>query len=130
MSEKLQKVLARAGLGSRRKMETVIAEGRVSLDGKVVELGERVTQEQVIRVDGVQAAKASLLEIRLESRWFHSKLLSKPSLVFGFPKAWLYPRWVHGPYQLEPAGVCVIMCRLGTLPAPASASAPSSCSAT
>ena len=47
---------------------------------------------QVIRVDGVQAAKASLLEIRLESRWFHSKLLSKPSLVFGFPKAWLYPR--------------------------------------
>ncbi|MEG3753846.1 23S rRNA pseudouridine(2605) synthase RluB [Psychromonas arctica] len=52
MSEKLQKVLARAGLGSRRKMETVISEGRVSLDGKIVELGERVTQEQVIRVDG------------------------------------------------------------------------------
>ena len=85
---------------------------------------------QVIRVDGVQAAKTSLLEIRLESKWFHSKLLSKPSLVFGFPKAWLYPRWVHGPSQLEPAGVCVIMCRLGTLPAPASASAPSSSSAT
>lgn len=52
MSEKLQKVLARAGLGSRRKMETVIAEGRVSLDGKVVGLGERVTEEQIIRVDG------------------------------------------------------------------------------
>lgn len=52
MSEKLQKVLARAGLGSRRKMEEVIAEGRVSLDGKIVGLGERVTQEQVIRVDG------------------------------------------------------------------------------
>ena len=69
---------------------------------------------QVIRVDGVQAAKASLLEIRLESRWFHSKLLSKSSLVFGFPQAWLYPRSVHGPSQLEPAGVCVIMCRLGT----------------
>ena len=52
MSEKLQKVLARAGMGSRRKMETVIAEGRVSLDGKVVSLGERVTENQVIRVDG------------------------------------------------------------------------------
>ncbi len=52
MSEKLQKVLARAGLGSRRKMETVIAEGRVSLDGKVVQLGERVTEKQIIRVDG------------------------------------------------------------------------------
>lgn len=52
MSEKLQKVLARAGMGSRRKMEAVIAEGRVSLDGKVVALGERVTEDQVIRVDG------------------------------------------------------------------------------
>ncbi|WP_019613305.1 23S rRNA pseudouridine(2605) synthase RluB [Psychromonas ossibalaenae] len=52
MSEKLQKVLARAGLGSRRKMEVVIQEGRVSLDGKVVGLGERVTEEQIIRVDG------------------------------------------------------------------------------
>jgi len=52
MSEKLQKVLARAGLGSRRKMETVIQEGRVSLDGKVIGLGERVTEDQVIRVDG------------------------------------------------------------------------------
>ncbi|WP_369434309.1 23S rRNA pseudouridine(2605) synthase RluB [Psychromonas sp. MME1] len=52
MSEKLQKVLARAGLGSRRKMETIIAEGRVSLDGKIVQLGERVTEDQVIRVDG------------------------------------------------------------------------------
>ncbi|WP_413701683.1 23S rRNA pseudouridine(2605) synthase RluB [Psychromonas sp. KJ10-10] len=52
MSEKLQKVLARAGKGSRRKMETVIAEGRVSVDGKVVGLGERVTENQVIRLDG------------------------------------------------------------------------------
>lgn len=52
MSEKLQKVLARSGLGSRRKMETVIAEGRVSIDGEVVQLGERVSEHQVIRVDG------------------------------------------------------------------------------
>lgn len=52
MSEKLQKVLARAGKGSRRKMETIIAEGRVSVDGKVVGLGERVTESQVIRLDG------------------------------------------------------------------------------
>lgn len=52
MSEKLQKVLARAGKGSRRKMEAVIAEGRVSVDGKVVGLGERVTENQIIRLDG------------------------------------------------------------------------------
>lgn len=39
MSEKLQKVLARSGVGSRREMETVISAGRVTVDGKVAHLG-------------------------------------------------------------------------------------------
>jgi len=52
MSEKLQKVLARLGLGSRRKMEELISDGRVSLDGKIVDIGVRVTENHVIRVDG------------------------------------------------------------------------------
>ena len=52
MSEKLQKVLARAGLGSRRALEEWISQGRVSVNGSVVKLGERVTAEDVIRVDG------------------------------------------------------------------------------
>lgn len=34
MSEKLQKVLARAGHGSRREIESIIEAGRVSVDGK------------------------------------------------------------------------------------------------
>ncbi len=41
MSEKLQKVLARVGLGSRRYMEEVIAAGRVSVNGQVAQVGER-----------------------------------------------------------------------------------------
>ncbi|GAA4496269.1 23S rRNA pseudouridine(2605) synthase RluB [Pseudaeromonas paramecii] len=52
MSEKLQKVLARAGVGSRREMETIISAGRVSVDGKVAVLGDRVGPGAVIRVDG------------------------------------------------------------------------------
>lgn len=52
MSEKLQKVLARAGLGSRREMEQLISDGRASVDGKVARLGDRVEQEQILRVDG------------------------------------------------------------------------------
>ena len=47
MSEKLQKVLARAGVGSRREMETVISEGRVSVNGKVATLGDRVEPKDV-----------------------------------------------------------------------------------
>ncbi len=42
MSEKLQKVLARAGHGSRREIEGEIEAGRVSVDGKIATLGDRV----------------------------------------------------------------------------------------
>lgn len=52
MSEKLQKVLARAGLGSRRELETWIESGRVSVNGKISTLGDRAEPEDVIRVDG------------------------------------------------------------------------------
>ncbi|MCF2857215.1 23S rRNA pseudouridine(2605) synthase RluB [Pseudoalteromonas sp. SMS1] len=52
MSEKLQKVLARAGVGSRREMEKYIESNRVSVNGKVAKLGDRVEENAVIRVDG------------------------------------------------------------------------------
>jgi 23S rRNA pseudouridine2605 synthase len=52
LSEKLQKVLARAGLGSRRELERWIEEGRVSVDGRPAALGARVSPGQDVRVDG------------------------------------------------------------------------------
>ncbi|WP_025732592.1 23S rRNA pseudouridine(2605) synthase RluB [Carnimonas nigrificans] len=51
-SEKLQKVLARAGYGSRREMETVIAEGRVSVNGQVATLGDRIDGNAQVTLDG------------------------------------------------------------------------------
>jgi 23S rRNA pseudouridine2605 synthase len=50
--EKLQKVLARAGLGSRREMERWIQEGRIAVDGKTATLGDRVDDRARITVDG------------------------------------------------------------------------------
>lgn len=53
---RLQKVLAQAGLGSRRACEVLISEGRVSVGGEpVLEQGRRVDPEtDVIRVDGMR----------------------------------------------------------------------------
>jgi 23S rRNA pseudouridine2605 synthase len=53
---RLQKVLAQAGLGSRRACEVLIGEGRVSVGGEtVLEQGRRVDPEtDVIRVDGMR----------------------------------------------------------------------------
>lgn len=51
-TQKLHKVLAQAGLGSRRGMETLISEGRVTVNGKIAELGARVGPHDLIRVEG------------------------------------------------------------------------------
>lgn len=51
--ERLQKILARAGYGSRRACEEIIAEGRVTVDGVIAQLGDQADPtEQRIEVDG------------------------------------------------------------------------------
>ncbi|MCW8918137.1 MAG: 23S rRNA pseudouridine(2605) synthase RluB [Gammaproteobacteria bacterium] len=71
MSEKLQKVLARAGLGSRREMERWIESGRVSVNGKIVGLAERVTENDLIRVDGTVVAKQKMQVRRCRVLAYH-----------------------------------------------------------
>ena len=50
-TEKLQKVLARAGLGSRREMEAAIEAGRAKVNGKVARLGDRIEMRDRVEFD-------------------------------------------------------------------------------
>ncbi|HSG62171.1 MAG TPA: pseudouridine synthase [Pseudomonadales bacterium] len=52
MSEKIQKVLARAGLGSRREIETWIEAGRIKVGGALATLGDRIEDGQTVYLDG------------------------------------------------------------------------------
>ena len=65
--QKLQKVLANLGLGSRRKMERWIEEGRVTVDGSVATLGDRVHAGQALRLDGkpLEVDTAELVRVLL-----------------------------------------------------------------
>ena len=57
--EKLQKVLARVGQGSRREMERVIATGRVKVNGRVATLGDRVQLNDRVEINGKRISVAT-----------------------------------------------------------------------
>ncbi len=59
-TDRLQKILARAGVAARRKAEELIREGRVTVNGKVATIGEKADPEKdVVKLDGkrIQAAR-------------------------------------------------------------------------
>ncbi len=51
-AERLQKLLAAAGLGSRREIETWIAAGRLKVNGAVAKLGDRAAAGDLVELDG------------------------------------------------------------------------------
>ncbi|AIT08638.1 MFS transporter [Candidatus Francisella endociliophora] len=50
--ERLQKILAKYGIGSRRKIEEFIQQGRVRVNGKVATIGDKATEKDKISFDG------------------------------------------------------------------------------
>jgi ribosomal 50S subunit-recycling heat shock protein len=67
----LQKVLAAAGIASRRASEELIAAGRVTVNGRVAELGSRVDPSRdVVQVDGVGVpVAADLVYLAVNKTW-------------------------------------------------------------
>jgi 23S rRNA pseudouridine2605 synthase len=64
-AERLQKVLAAAGLGSRREIESWIEAGRITVGGRVAKLGDRATPGDAIAVDGRPVAPAARTAARV-----------------------------------------------------------------
>ncbi len=52
MSERIQKLLASAGVASRRAIEKMILEGRITVNGKPAEIGQKIEPTDRVRVDG------------------------------------------------------------------------------
>ncbi|NPA30899.1 MAG: rRNA pseudouridine synthase [Chloroflexi bacterium] len=75
--ERLQKILARAGIGSRRKCEELIAQGRVTVNGQVAHLGMKADpQRDDIRVDGqrIRADEPPVYIMVNKPRWVLSTM--------------------------------------------------------
>jgi 23S rRNA pseudouridine2605 synthase len=70
-NEKLQKVLARAGYGSRRELEDWITAGRITVNNQVAKLGDRVSEKDRITVDGDPVRKTRLSERRSRVLIYH-----------------------------------------------------------
>ncbi|KRN93441.1 pseudouridine synthase [Pediococcus stilesii] len=62
MEERLQKVMAEAGVASRRKSEKLISEGHVRVNGEVIkQLGTKVSNHDEIEVDGVPVQREKVV---------------------------------------------------------------------
>ena len=72
MNERIQKLLALAGIGSRREVERWIAEGRVMVNGVTAKLGDRASRYDDVRLDGRK------LEIEEAGRTRRVLLYNKP----------------------------------------------------
>ncbi len=70
---RLHKALADAGLGSRREMEAWIAEGRVNVNGETAEIGQRVTERDVIKVSGRRVYLRAPEEKRIRILIYHKQ---------------------------------------------------------
>ncbi len=71
MSERIQKALAQAGHGSRRQVEGWVQEGRITVNGKAATLGDRITEDDKVLLDGKQLRLKFKQELPLKVIIYH-----------------------------------------------------------
>ncbi|WP_267256754.1 23S rRNA pseudouridine(2605) synthase RluB [Coxiella endosymbiont of Ornithodoros maritimus] len=65
MKERIQKVLARFGHGSRREIEKMIAEGRIKVNQRLAQLGDRITEQDLVYIDGQLSSFSAPEQVRV-----------------------------------------------------------------
>ena len=78
MSERIQKLLATAGLGSRRGIEDWLRAGRIQVNGQVAKLGDRAEPGDEIRVDGEIVKPSAPIDAALAAPSGEVLLYNKP----------------------------------------------------
>jgi 23S rRNA pseudouridine2605 synthase len=92
-AERLQKYLAQRGLGSRRAVEEWIRAGRLSVNGRIAELGQKVSHTDDIRLDGraIKTRAAEGAQVFMFNRSPGDPLREaddeRPALIDRLPKA-------------------------------------------
>lgn len=72
MTEKLQKILSRAGIASRRALEQMIDEGRVYVDGKIASIGDRFEANEItVKIDNKVVLSPSSNKVECRVLMYH-----------------------------------------------------------
>jgi 23S rRNA pseudouridine2605 synthase len=69
--ERLHKVLARTGIGSRRQVEAWIKSGRIQINGKVAAVGDRIADSDSVTLDGRPVGFTTALPVRTRVLAYH-----------------------------------------------------------
>ena len=71
MEERIQKVLSRAGYGSRREIERLIVQKEVHVNGVAAELGQRISGSELISLRGQRINFADKMEVISQMLLYH-----------------------------------------------------------
>ncbi|HIF18024.1 MAG TPA: pseudouridine synthase [Cycloclasticus sp.] len=72
--ERIQKLLAQAGVGSRRQVEKWIADGSIHVNGEVAKLGDKITTHDIVKLKGRPVKLAGKLMVETQVLIYHKPL--------------------------------------------------------
>lgn len=116
MSERLQKILSQAGLGSRREMERWIINGWVQVNGQVAKIGDSANAEDKIAVQGKMIANPLKITQKTRILLYHKPIgeissrhdPAHPNTVFDNLPYLKHGRWIQvGRLDLNTSGLLI-----------------------